>query len=218
MKRVAKERRITRENAKNLAWKTGSGAKNLAVKGGSGAKRLAVKTGSGAKRVASKRGRKVKKRMDDYNERMLAVEWTSKKMLQDYFRFNVVGIFNQSFTLVLYASFYWANLWPEHRAVAAWVLSVFIGQIEAHYMHHRFTFKSASNYWTSFKRTMTIYTTILVFSTISEYIFVERMLIYHWYAWGINTVLFGYVNFAFLRWLAFPPEQDKFLLNKMEEE
>ena len=218
MKRVAKERRITRENAKNLAWKTGSGAKKLAVKGGSGAKRLAVKTGSGAKRVASKRGRKVKKRMDDYDERMLAVEWTSKKMLHDYFRFNVVGIFNQSFTLVLYASFYWANLWPEHRAVTAWVLGVFIGQIEAHYMHYRFTFKSASNYWTSFKRTMTIYTTILIFSTISETILVEGMQIYHWYAFGINAVLFGYVNFAFLRWLAFPPEQDKFLLNKMEEE
>jgi len=218
VKRVAKERRITRENAKNLAWKTGSGAKKLAVKGGSGAKRLAVKTGSGAKRVASKRGRKVKKRMDDYDERMLAVEWTSKKMLHDYFRFNVVGIFNQSFTLVLYASFYWANLWPEHRAVTAWVLGVFIGQIEAHYMHYRFTFKSASNYWTSFKRTMTIYTTILIFSTISETILVEGMQIYHWYAFGINAVLFGYVNFAFLRWLAFPPEQDKFLLNKMEEE
>gem|GEM_PF-167567 len=215
---MAKERRITRENAKNLAWKTGSGAKKLAVKGGSGAKRLAVKTGSGAKRVASKRGRKVKKRMDDYDERMLAVEWTSKKMLHDYFRFNVVGIFNQSFTLVLYASFYWANLWPEHRAVTAWVLGVFIGQIEAHYMHYRFTFKSASNYWTSFKRTMTIYTTILIFSTISETILVEGMQIYHWYAFGINAVLFGYVNFAFLRWLAFPPEQDKFLLNKMEEE
>ena len=204
---LEKKRRITRENAKNLARKTGSGAK-----------RLAVKTGSGAKRAASDRGRKVKQKMDDYNERMLAVEWTSKKMLHDYFRFNVVGVFNQLFTLTLYASFYWANLWPEHRAVAAWVLAVFIGQIEAHYMHYRFTFKSASDYWTSFKRTMTIYTTILIFSTTSEHILIERMLIYHWYAFGINTVLFGYVNFAFLRWLAFPPEQDRFLLNNMEEE
>lgn len=207
MKSVAKERRIIRENAKNLARKTGSGAK-----------RLAVKTGSRAKRAATTRGRRVKKKMDDYDERMLAVEWTSRKMLRDYLRFNVVGVFNQAFTLVLYASFYWANLWPEHRAVTAWVLAVFIGQIEAHYMHYRFTFKSASNYWTSFKRTMTIYTTILVFSTISETILIERMLIYHWYAFGINTILFGYVNFAFLRWLAFPPEQDKLLLSKMEEE
>jgi hypothetical protein len=38
------------------------------------------------------------------------------------------------------------------------------------------------------------------------------------YAWPINAVLFGYVNFAFLRWLAFPPEQDRVLLNNMEEE
>jgi putative flippase GtrA len=238
--RVEKERRISREKAKDLARKTGTGAKKLVVKGGSGAKklvakggsgakklvakggsgakRLAVRTGSGAKRVATARGRRVKKRMDDYDARMLAVEWTSKKMLRDYLRFNVVGVFNQLFALTLYASFYWANLWPEHRAVTAWVLSVFIGQIEAHYTHYRFTFRSASDYWTSFKRTMTIYTTILVFSTISETILVERMLINHWYAFGINTVMFGYVNFAFLRWLAFPPEQDKFLLNRMEEE
>jgi putative flippase GtrA len=204
---VEKKRRMTRENAKKLARRTGSGAK-----------RLAVKTGSGAKRAASVRSQKVKQRIDDYNERMLAVEWTSKKMLHDYFRFNVVGVFNQLFTLALYASFYWADLWPEHRAVTAWVLSVFIGQIEAHYMHYRFTFKSASDYWTSFKRTMTIYTTILIFSTISETILVERMLMYHWYAFGINTILFGYVNFAFLRWLAFPPEQDKSLLGDLEEE
>jgi len=182
------------------------------------AKKIVSKTGAGAKRIAAAPGRKMKQKMNNYNERMLAIEWTSKKMLHDYFRFNVVGVFNQLFTLTLYASFYWANLWPEHRAVAAWVLSVFIGQIEAHYMHYRFTFNSASNYWTSFKRTMVIYTTILIFSTISETILVERMLMYHWHAWGINTVLFGYVNFASLRWLAFPPEQDKSLLGLLEEE
>jgi len=193
---VEKKRRVTRENAKKIVSKTGAGAKRIAVAP----------------------GRKMKQKMNNYNERMLAIEWTSKKMLHDYFRFNVVGVFNQLFTLTLYASFYWANLWPEHRAVAAWVLSVFIGQIEAHYMHYRFTFNSASNYWTSFKRTMTIYTTILIFSTISETILVERMLMYHWHAWGINTVLFGYVNFASLRWLAFPPEQDKSLLGLLEEE
>ena len=194
---------MTRENAKKIVSKTGAGAK---------------KAGAGAVKIAGAPGRKMKQKMNNYNERMLAIEWTSKKMLHDYFRFNVVGVFNQLFTLTLYAYFYWANLWPEHRAVAAWVLSVFIGQIEAHYMHYRFTFNSASDYWTSFKRTMTIYTTILLFSTISETILVERMLMYHWHAWGINTVLFGYVNFASLRWLAFPPEQDKSLLGVLLEE
>ena len=37
-------------------------------------------------------------------------------------------------------------------------------------------------------------------------------------AWAINTVLFGYVNFAFLRWLAFPQEFDKSHLSRLEEE
>lgn len=194
---------MTRESAKRIVSKTGASAK---------------KAGASAVKIAKSPGRKIKQKMNDYNERMDAIEWTTKKMLKDYIRFNMVGVFNQMFTLILYSSFYWINIWPEHRAVAAWVLSVFIGQIEAHYTHYRFTFGSTNDYWTSFKRTMTIYTIILCFSTISEYILVESMSIYHWHAWAINTVLFGYVNFAFLRWLAFPPEFDKSLLSALEEE
>jgi hypothetical protein len=57
-----------------------------------------------------------------------------------------------------------------------------------------------------------------VLSTISFHILIEELLIYHRYAWAINTVLFGFVNFAFLRWLAFPPELDKSLLSVLEEE
>ena len=207
---MGKKRRMTRENAKKIVSKTGATAR----KAGVGAKKI----GSGAKRIASAPGRKMKQKMDNYNERMLAIEWTSKKMLKDYLKFNFVGGFNQLFALTMYATFYWANVWPEHRAVTAWVLSMLISQIEAHYAHYRFTFGSATDYWKSFKRTMIIYTTILCFSTISEYILVERMLINHLYAWPINAVLFGYVNFAFLRWLAFPPEHDKSLSYLIEEE
>ena len=50
------------------------------------------------------------------------------------------------------------------------------------------------------------------------HIFVEELEINHRFAWAINTVLFGYVNFAFLRWLAFPPEFDKSHLSRLEEE
>ena len=47
------------------------------------AKKFASKTGSSAKRIASAPGRKVKQKMDGLNERMVAIEWTPKKMIKE---------------------------------------------------------------------------------------------------------------------------------------
>ena len=193
---LEKKRRITKENAKKLA----------------------SKTRSSAKRIAAAPGRKVKQKMDGLNERMVAVEWTPKKMIKEYLRFNVTGLFNSAFAFIVYELFYWINLSDDYRAQLAWSVSIFIGQIEAHFTHYKFTFKSAAHYTNSLRWAVTIYTTILILSTITMHIFVEELEIYHRFAWAINTVLFGYVNFAFLRWLAFPPEFDKSHLSRLEEE
>lgn len=182
------------------------------------AKKFASKTGSSAKRIASAPGRKVKQKMDGLNERMVAIEWTPKKMIKEYLRFNVTGLFNSAFAFIIFEFFYWMNLSGDYRAQLAWSLSYFIGQIEAHFTHYKFTFKSAANYTNSLRWAVTVYTTILIISTITMHIFVEELEIYHRFAWAINTVLFGYVNFAFLRWLAFPPEFDKAHLSIIEEE
>ena len=207
---VEKKRRTTRENAKKIVSKTGAGAK----KAGVGAKKI----GSSAVKIAGAPGRKIKVRMDTLNDRMLAVKWTPKKMINEYVRFNIVGIFNSIFAFIIYELFYWINLSDNYRPQAAWAACILIGQIECHYAHYRFTFGSAANYMQSLKWAATIYSTILVLSTISFHILIEELLIYHRYAWAINTILFGFVNFAFLRWLAFPPEQDKSLLGDLEEE
>jgi len=200
---VEKKRRMTRENAKKIVSKTGAGAK---------------KAGVGAVKIAGAPGRKMKMKMGTLNDRMMAVKWTPKKMINEYIKFNIVGIFNSIFAFIIYELFYWINLSDTYRPQAAWAACILIGQIECHYAHYRFTFGSTANYLQSLKWAATIYTTILVLSTISFHILVEELLIYHRYAWAINTVLFGFVNFAFLRWLAFPPELDKSLLNTLEEE
>lgn len=207
---VGKQRRLTRENAKKIVSKTGAGAK----KAGVGAKKI----GSGAVKIAISPGRKMKVRMGNLNDRMVAVKWTPKKMINEYVKFNIVGIFNSIFAFIIYELFYWINLSDNYRPQAAWAACILIGQIECHYTHYRFTFGSAANYLQSLKWAASIYSTILVLSTISFHILVEELLIYHRYAWAINTVLFGFVNFAFLRWLAFPPELDKSLLSALEEE
>ena len=201
---------MTRENAKRIVKKTGAGAKRA----GAGAKKI----GSSAVKIAGAPGRNIKVKMTTLNDRMLAVKWTPKKMINEYVKFNIVGIFNSIFAFIIYELFYWINLSDTYRPQAAWAACILIGQVECHYAHYRFTFGSAANYLQSLKWAATIYSTILVLSTISFHILIEELLIYHRYAWAINTVLFGFVNFAFLRWLAFPPELDKSLLSVLEEE
>jgi len=154
----------------------------------------------------------------DFKSRVTDVGWNFRTIINEFLKFNIVGTFNFFFALTLYEVLYWVDLWPAHTAVAAWAVSTAIGNVEAHFMHYKFTFKSAANYTNSLRWAVTVYTTILIISTITMHIFVEELEIYHRFAWAINTVLFGYVNFAFLRWLAFPPEFDKAHLSLIEEE
>ena len=66
---MGKKRRMTRENAKKIVSKTGAGAK---------------KAGAGAVKIAGAPGRKVKVKMGSLNDRMVAVKWTPKKMINEY--------------------------------------------------------------------------------------------------------------------------------------
>ena len=75
-------------------------------------------------------------------ERIEDAGWTFRVMLNEFLKFNVVGVFNSAFALALYELLYWVEIWPSHAAVAAWAVSCAIGNVEAHYMHFRFTFKT----------------------------------------------------------------------------
>ena len=181
-----KKRRITRESARNLV----------------------TRTGSGAKRIATAPGRKVRGKVVQVRARMKAVQWTPGKMMVEYIRFNITGLVNVSIFFLLYEVLYRINIWPEHRAVAAWAVALFLSSIESHWAHYRFTFKSGAPYLTSLRWGLTVYGTQLVLSTTSEYLLIEKWDVNHRVAWLVNTCLFGFATFACLRWLAYPPELD----------
>jgi putative flippase GtrA len=142
-------------------------------------------------------------------ERIEDVGWTFRVMLNEFLKFNIVGIFNSAFALVLYEVLYWVDLWPSHTAVAAWAVSSAIGNVEAHFMHYRFTFNSTFSYFRSLNRAFWTYSGQLVVTTLFHYLMVEVFLLHHTFAWFVNTCVFGYINFLLIRWIAFPPEYDE---------
>ena len=151
----------------------------------------------------------VKKAMWGMRERIEDVGWTYRVMLNEFLKFNIVGIFNSSFALILYEVLYWVDLWPSHTAVAAWAVSSAIGNVEAHFMHYRFTFNSTFSYFRSLNRAFWTYSGQLVVTTLFHYLMVEVFLLHHTLAWFVNTCIFGYINFLLIRWIAFPPEYDE---------
>ena len=151
-------------------------------------------------------------------ERIEDVGWTYRGMLHEFLRFNIVGIFNSSFALVLYEVLYWVDLWPSHTAVAAWAVSSAIGNVEAHFMHYKFTFESTFSYFRSLNRAFWTYTGQLVVTTSSHYLMVEVLLVHHRIAYLVNTCVFGFLNFVLIRWLAFPPELDESYLDRLVDD
>ena len=147
--------------------------------------------------------------MPGMRERIEDVGWTYGVMLREFMKFNVTGTFNSAFALVLYEVLYWVDLWPAHTAVAAWAVSSAIGNVEAHYMHYRFTFDSTFNYLTSMNRAFWTYSGQLEVTTSFHYVMVEIFHLHHTLAWFVNTCVFGYLNFLLIRWIAFPPELDR---------
>jgi putative flippase GtrA len=149
------------------------------------------------------------KTMRRMQERIKDVRWTHRVMLYEFLKFNIAGTFNFLFALALYEVLYWVDLWPAHTAVAAWAVSSTIGNVEAHFMHYKFTFKSTFSYFRSLNRAFWTYTAQLVVTTLSHYFMVEVILVHHRIAWLVNTCVFGFINFLLIRWIAFPPEYDQ---------
>jgi len=149
-------------------------------------------------------------------ERIDDVGWTRRVMFGEFLKFNIVGIFNSSFALILYEVLFWIDIWPAHTAVAAWIVSCIIGNVEAHFMHYKYTFKSTFNYIKSLNRAFWTYTGQLIVTASFHYLMVEVLHFHHTLAWLVNTCIFGYINFLLIRWIAFPPELDKEYIHKKD--
>jgi len=155
--------------------------------------------------------------LSDFKIRVSEVGWTSSTVFREFMRFNVTGCFNTAFAFTLYQILYWINIWDAHTAVSAWIVSNVIGNVEAHYMHYRFTFDSSFAYFYSLNRAFWCYSGQLVVTTSLEFIMIEVWLINHNIAWLINTCVFGFLNFVLIRWLAFPPDLDHSFIGELPE-
>ena len=156
--------------------------------------------------------------IDDFKRRINDVGWTFRVIINEFLKFNIVGTFNFFFALALYEVLYWVDLWPAHTAVAAWAVSTAIGNVEAHFMHYKFTFESTFSYFRSLNRAFWTYTGQLVVTTSSHYLMVEVLLVHHRIAYLVNTCVFGFLNFVLIRWLAFPPELDESYLDRLVDD
>ncbi|MBR84572.1 MAG: hypothetical protein CMA85_01310 [Euryarchaeota archaeon] len=152
--------------------------------------------------------------IDDFKRRVNNVGWNFRIIINEFLKFNIVGTFNFFFALALYEALYWVDLWPAHTAVAAWAVSTAIGNVEAHFMHYKFTFKSTFSYFRSLNRAFWTYTGQLVVTTLFHYLMVEVLLVHHRIAYLVNTCVFGFLNFVLIRWIAFPPELDQSYLGR----
>ena len=156
--------------------------------------------------------------IDDFKRRINDVGWTFRVIINEFLKFNIVGTFNFFFALALYEVLYWVDLWPAHTAVAAWAVSTAIGNVEAHFMHYKFTFESTFSYFRSLNRAFWTYTGQLVVTTSSHSLMVEVLLVHHRIAYLVNTCVFGFLNFVLIRWLAFPPELDESYLDRLVDD
>ena len=154
----------------------------------------------------------------DFKSRVTDVGWNFRTIINEFLKFNIVGTFNFFFALTLYEVLYWVDLWPAHTAVAAWAVSTAIGNVDAHYMDYKFTFKSTFSYFRSLNRAFWTYTGQLVVTTSSHYLMVEVFLVHHRIAYLVNTCVFGFLNFVLIRWLAFPPELDQSYLERLVDD
>ena len=135
---------------------------------------------------------------------------SSQPMINSFFkqintqilRFYVVGFATSGCCWVLYEMLYLLNSHAEYREAMSWAISYGVTSVLAHYLHYRITFEPNRSYLTSLWRTMFVYLTSMVLSTITDHMLIEWGL-HHRMAWILNMGGFGIINFFFLKWYAY---------------
>lgn len=118
-------------------------------------------------------------------------------------KFNLVGFINSLSFWCLYELLFYLHLSLEYRVESAWAIAYATTSILAHFLHFKITFEPDRNYLASMWRTLMVYGSTLVLSTVCEHILVSDYNIHHRLAWIMNTVVFGLLNFMALRYFTF---------------
>ena len=134
-----------------------------------------------------------------------------------FWRFYAVGFFTSAICWVLYEGLYLLHISESFREATAWAVSYSLTSVLAHYLHFRLTFESRRAYWPSMWRTLLVYGTSMVCSSITDHLLVEHM--HHRLAWAVNMSAFGLINFFVLRYYAYHEAlPNRFGMHRQKEE
>ena len=134
-------------------------------------------------------------------------DYSVRKMILEYSRFNLVGVVNVSFFFVLNFFFNWLEL-TSYKSLGVWAPSWLVGAVEAHAAHRWMTFRSHAAYRESLLWAAAVYGVTAILSTVCVYLLADLYGVNYWVAWAMNTATFGFATFLGLRYLAFPPSLD----------
>ncbi len=151
---------------------------------------------------------RVRSRVDQARSGLSDADYSVRRMVFEYFRFNIIGALNVAFFFSLNLILESLEL-SSYRSLSVWAPSWLIGAVEAHAAHRWITFRSNAAYRESLLWASLVYGVTAVLSTLSVFVLADLYHLNYWVAWAANTMTFGFATFLGLRYLAFPPSQDQ---------
>lgn len=130
--------------------------------------------------------------------------------LEELVRFGVSGGIGTGVFTALVAGFYWAGF-DETRADDAvrWAVPYLVTSFLTHALHRRITFRWPSPYWRSLRRTLVIYGTSLVLTTLLHDQLIWWLELPRWAAFAVSIALSGAWNYLLFRHWGFNGEEQR---------
>lgn len=123
-------------------------------------------------------------------------------------RFALSGSAGSVLFYALYELVYWLGFVAEHNAPFSWAVSYLLASVVTHGIHRRHTFRWATPYWGTLRRTVFVYALSLTGTTALDFALVEAGL-HHRLAWLATLAAGGSVNYFALRLWGFRPGNGK---------
>jgi hypothetical protein len=152
-------------------------------------------------------GDRLRDRVDQAKSGLSEADYSVRKMVIEYLRFNVIGALNVTFFFVLNFLLSWLDL-CAYMSLSVWAPSWLIGALEAHAAHRWVTFRSQAAYRESLMWAYVVYGVTAIMSTLAVFLLADVFHVNYWIVWAMNTLTFGFATFLGLRYLAFPPSLD----------
>ena len=129
--------------------------------------------------------------------------------------FLVVGVLGNSLGWIIYALTYGYIPISEYKPTFSWIISFHFGVVFQHHLHRRFTFDGASeSYSSSLYKTYISYLGVLFLCIFANFLFNEKLEIYHHISWLLTVFVSLPISFISLKFFAFGKDNDKRISRK----